>query len=154
MSWLWDFNFQDDFLFIVLAAAVVFLIFFIRMVRNESEQRRDIIEEQAPPNKFAGTSVAVESGIPSASDERFDPAPKNKFLNNEGVPFTPDGRGAYFNFSGHSFNAYEALGLSENATKEEVIQAYESALDSVDQQSREFIELAYLCLQKHMGFED
>ena len=48
-----------------------------------------------------------------------------------------------FQFNGHSFEAYEVLGLPAGSPKEEVDKAYKVALSQNDTESHEFLELAY-----------
>lgn len=53
-----------------------------------------------------------------------------------------------FQFSGHSWDAYEVLGISSSASDEELDIAYKISLGKVDPQSQEFIRLAYEAIQK------
>ncbi|MCH2533667.1 MAG: J domain-containing protein [Bdellovibrionales bacterium] len=54
-----------------------------------------------------------------------------------------DGEPVYFNFNGHSWEAYETLGLTPGATLEEVKKAYQQELSMVDSSSQIFITTAY-----------
>jgi len=48
-----------------------------------------------------------------------------------------------FNYNGHSWDAYEVLGLPAGSSMEKVEDAYRDALRSVDPGSRGFMEAAY-----------
>lgn len=52
-----------------------------------------------------------------------------------------------FMFNGHSWEAYEVLGLPAGAGKERVEAAYQKALADQDPSSREFIDAAYAALR-------
>ena len=48
-----------------------------------------------------------------------------------------------FQFNGHSFEAYEVLGLPAGSSKSEVDKAYSQALREAEEESKEFLKLAY-----------
>jgi len=52
-----------------------------------------------------------------------------------------------FNYNGHSWDAYEVLGLPAGSGPEKVEQAYREALKTVDAGSRSFLEAAYRAIQ-------
>ena len=52
-----------------------------------------------------------------------------------------------FNYNGHSWDAYEVLGLPAGSSPERLDQAYEESLQRVDQASRPFMEAAYEAIQ-------
>mgnify|MGYP002404293258 CR=1 FL=1 len=55
-----------------------------------------------------------------------------------------------FNYNGHSWDAYEVLGLPAGSSFETVKRAYESTLNSFEGESREFVDLAYQAIEKHL----
>jgi hypothetical protein len=52
-----------------------------------------------------------------------------------------------FNYNGHSWDAYEVLGLPAGSSLEKVEQAYQAHLASVDAGSRPFLEAAYAAIK-------
>ncbi len=54
-----------------------------------------------------------------------------------------DGEPVYFNFNGHSWEAYETLGLTPGASMDEVKKAYQHELSMVDSSSQVFITTAF-----------
>jgi len=78
---------------------------------------------QAP----AGLAGSVSSGSVSAVGER----PLN----------------VVFNYNGHSWDAYEVLGLPAGSSLERVEEAYRESLQRVDAGSKPFIEAAFAAIQ-------
>jgi hypothetical protein len=52
-----------------------------------------------------------------------------------------------FNYNGHSWDAYEVLGLAAGSSMEKVEHAYRASLESVDVGSRPFMEAAFHAIQ-------
>ncbi|MGZ3721897.1 MAG: hypothetical protein ACXVA9_03130 [Bdellovibrionales bacterium] len=52
-----------------------------------------------------------------------------------------------FNYNGHSWDAYEVLGLPAGSSPEKVDEAYRSSIKTVDAGSRSFLEAAYRAIQ-------
>lgn len=52
-----------------------------------------------------------------------------------------------FNYNGHSWDAYEVLGLPAGSSPEKVEQAYRQGLNHLDKSSHHFIEAAYDAIQ-------
>ena len=55
----------------------------------------------------------------------------------------PPVKGAFFNFSGHMWDAYEVFGLTSECTQEDIESAYEQTLKKVENEYREFVDIAY-----------
>lgn len=57
---------------------------------------------------------------------------------------------AVFNFNGHSFDAYEVLGIPAGSSWEEVKRAFERSLESNDPSAKEFYLTAFNAIKaKH-----
>jgi len=56
-----------------------------------------------------------------------------------------------FNYNGHSWDAYEVLGIPAGTTFDKVDQAYLDALEKVDAASRPFIDAAYNAIRSQTG---
>ena len=52
-----------------------------------------------------------------------------------------------FNYNGHSWDAYEVLGLPAGSASEQVEQSFQRAMQNVDAASRPFLEAAYRAIQ-------
>lgn len=58
-------------------------------------------------------------------------------------PCAASGESVYFNYNGHSWEAYETLGLSPGSNMDQVESAYKKELSMVDSSSQVFITTAY-----------
>ncbi len=52
-----------------------------------------------------------------------------------------------FNFNGHSWDAYEVLGLPAGSSPEKVEEAYRASVERVDNASKPFIDAAYQAIR-------
>jgi hypothetical protein len=52
-----------------------------------------------------------------------------------------------FNYNGHSWDAYEVLGLPAGSSPDKVEQAFHTALNSVNAESRPFLEAAFRAIE-------
>ena len=55
-----------------------------------------------------------------------------------------------FNYNGHSWDAYEVLGVPAGSSEEKVKQAYEETISKVEPESRTFVETAFKAIQSHL----
>jgi hypothetical protein len=72
---------------------------------------------------------------------------KNKGKPSEIGPSVPLPLNVFFNFNGHSFDAYEALGVPAGSTLEEVHLAFQRNIQSSDAGSQEFFNAAYTAVK-------
>ncbi len=54
----------------------------------------------------------------------------------------------FFNFNGHSFDAYEALGVPAGSTLEEIQRAFQRSIQGSDAASQEFFKAALSAIQQ------
>lgn len=54
----------------------------------------------------------------------------------------------FFNFNGHSFDAYEALGVPAGSTLEEIQRAFQRSIQGTDPASQEFFNAAFQAIQQ------
>lgn len=54
----------------------------------------------------------------------------------------------FFNYNGHSFDAYEVLGVPAGSTSEEVHSAFQKSLQGHDAGSQELFQLAFAAIQQ------
>lgn len=99
----------------------LFLTLRMRWRRQAKEKKHDLkFHKEA---KAVPESLYVESTFNSSAAIDADPV--------------------YFNFNGHSWEAYETLGLTPGASPDEVEAAYKKELSLVDSSSQVFITMAY-----------
>lgn len=67
-------------------------------------------------------------------------------LNGEPTSATERPLNVVFNYNGHSWDAFEVLGLPAGSSPERVHQAYEESLGKVDAASKPFMDAAYLAI--------
>ncbi len=157
-------NLQQNFIFIALGAAALFVVYFVRLVNKDSENKRMMAELS---DDLMGGPGSLDGDFPSEEElfaqekPRFKSAKKKREKVDYGdpasleltvnIPENGDVRDVQFNFSGHSFDAYEALGVNRHDSLEVIEAAYNKALEEVEPKSREFVELAYLSIKKHQN---
>jgi hypothetical protein len=56
-----------------------------------------------------------------------------------------------FNYNGHSWDAYEVLGIPAGSPIDKVNEAYQSCLNIVDKESRVFVDTAYQSILAHLS---
>lgn len=88
----------------------------------------------------------------------FIPVKKQKertlnFSKNKGkvAPLSQDATvtlNVFFNYNGHSFDAYEVLGVPAGSTTEEIQSAFQRSLQSHDVGSQELFQLAFAAIQQ------
>lgn len=54
----------------------------------------------------------------------------------------------FFNFNGHSFDAYEALGVPAGSTLEEIQAAFQKSIQGTDASSQEFFSAAFNAIKQ------
>lgn len=62
----------------------------------------------------------------------------------------PDVLNIHFQYNGHSFDAYEVLGLPAGSSWEKVEEAYGKVADASDPSSRDFLQAALMAIEKHI----
>jgi hypothetical protein len=85
----------------------------------------------------------------------FRPKPK-QFQSTNPVPFSstvgarPQVLNVHFMFNGHSFDAYEVLGLPAGSGWDRIENAYRSQLAQPSGQSKDFLDAAMMALRQHL----
>lgn len=125
---------SQDFLTLNLVGAGAFVFWYL-LSRGGGRRptRLDMsAKDTAPPLMNAEPEVAPVSVVALRSATRPDVAEKKaKNLN------------VMFNYNGHSWDAYEVLGVPAGASIKTVTEAYQTALRRSDKDSMEFLETAY-----------
>ncbi len=109
---------SQDFLILNVSCIILFLLWYWRS-RESSSSRPTKLKMHAPDS----APLALP---PERSADR--PA---KNLN------------VIFNYNGHSWDAYEVLGVPAGSSPRDVTAAYQTALQTTDPKSHAFLEVAY-----------
>lgn len=120
-----------------IAFTLIALMIFVRRPRGRGMRLR--LRGRGNEKPMAEGQMGVEFGAshlggaqpPSASNERIIERPLN----------------VVFNYNGHSWDAYEVLGLPAGSSPEKVEDAYKNSAETVDAGSRPFLEAAYQAIQ-------
>lgn len=124
---------SQDFLILNVACGSLFILWYWRS-RGAASKRPTQLNMHAPdsvplvipPESSSAPEMAVFEGALA----RRAPVPV-KSLN------------VIFNYNGHSWDAYEVLGIPAGSPLREVTQAYQRAVQSADPASQGFLETAY-----------
>ena len=116
------------------------LLLFVSLGRKKKGMRLRLKGGSTPPPKMAEPereNIFNIGGSQSQSPEKFS------HINTQGErPLN-----VVFNYNGHSWDAYEILGLPAGSAPDKVEHAYREALKSVDAGSKSFLEAAYRAIQ-------
>lgn len=118
------------------AATLVALVIFARR-RPRKGMRLRLLGRKESVKQTSGrdySQIAAElkgSTPPQATSKTSEPSAEARPLN------------VHFNYNGHSWDAYEVLGLPAGSSLEKVEAAYEESVARVDVGSRPFMDAAY-----------
>lgn len=116
------------------------ILWFYRSGRKRRGMRLRLKGGERPP----GLAESEQENVISINGHGVRPGPE-KFSHIEARGERP--LNVVFNYNGHSWDAYEVLGLPAGSSPEKVDQAFRESLASVDIGSRSFIEAAYRAIQ-------
>lgn len=91
-------------------------------------------------------------GLVLREEARMAPQPTHLRPSTHGGSFAPKMKSlnVIFNYNGHSWDAYEVLGVPAGAKLEAVKAAYLDAIGKSDPQSREFLETAFQTISQNL----
>jgi hypothetical protein len=118
---------KDTFSLIYFGLAAIFAIWFLR---------RGVGERRKPNQLHLDSRDSVPTILKPETSARPDKVPQQKKLN------------FHFIYNGHSWEAYEVLGLTPGASVEAVEEAYKKSLATSDPQSHDFMTTAYEAIIK------
>lgn len=125
---------SQDFLTLNLVGAGAFIFWYLvsRGGQRRPTQLNMKAKDSAPPLIDPAPAPVVETTKPAVKVPHPDVAHRPaKNLN------------VMFNYNGHSWDAYEVLGVPAGASIKLVTDAYQKALHRCDKESVEFLETAY-----------
>ncbi len=122
----------------LVGIAAVFIVYFIWVFyrgRNGFVQpaRLSLKAKETPAPAFRNETVLK---------------PEPSILKPESTPSKERHLSIHFNFNGHSFEAHEILGVPQGCSLVEVEKAYQQALLKNQSDSKEFLEMALIAIQK------
>lgn len=95
-----------------------------------------------------GVLQKSEGGVPTQSG-RYSHPRYQKYLEEAPLPSSVSKElNILFNYNGHSWDAYEVLGLPAGASLVDVTKAYQGMLKTADPESHEFLETAFKSILK------
>lgn len=148
-----------------VAAFLVFLFYWKRFSGIRSTTRLYLKKQSTRNEKSLKTnSTSDDFGKPfnNAYGSKYDAQQDSQFNNPQfstlsQEAFESSNQGlrtknlnVMFMFNGHSFEAHEILGIPPGAGLKMIQEAYEKALVSVDPESREFLDAAFLALKENL----
>lgn len=116
-------------------------------MQADSKDERPIAKETMPapskpqrrPPAPQAQRAATQSKYDNLVDQDFDTSPGEKVLN------------VLFNWNGHSWDAYEVLGIPAGSSREAALSAYQKHASQADAQSQPFYKAAYEAITKATG---
>lgn len=102
------------------------------------QSKPDLIKGEDFDSKLGAAQVTPDSSQRSPNVDEVAQRRKEKSLN------------VFFNYNGHSWDAFEVLGLPAGSSIEKVREVYEENLKLVDMDSRSFLECAYKAIVSHL----
>jgi hypothetical protein len=163
---------------LVVTASFIFLLFKFRSKNNEPAKlnlkaslsktpnlasQRAQVPEVGPPGfskprrwKREGSTQSSAYGEEIFENLRQDGDPSSQNFSNphrskKGVEGAEKVLNVFFIFNGHSWDAYEVLGVPPGSSLARCEQAYQKALTEVADDSREFVDLAWEAIRKNHG---
>lgn len=126
--------------FLILNGAIlVMLVLYLLRRRPRSYLKLKLKEGNSKDNSreisgdlAKGLEVTSSGQSPTPSE-----VPRSKTLN------------VIFNYNGHSWDAFEVLGLPAGSSREQVEVSYRQSLEMVDKESQVFVETAYRAILTH-----
>lgn len=126
-----------DFLFLN-AAVLALVVFYILRRRPRSALKYSVKPGPKGDSEKSGSSQESTFGIKTPAASSGAAGYQGKTLN------------VIFNYNGHSWDAYEVLGVPAGSSLERVKSALEEGLKQVDPESRVFLETAYQAILTHL----
>lgn len=99
-----------------------------------------------------GTTNKEEAGKTGATPIGVNPKVEGTVLSEKESKLGSAGKSlnVIFNYNGHSWDAYEVLGVPAGSSPDRVKEAFESSLAQVEPESRVFVETAYNAILTHL----
>ena len=135
---------SQDFLTLNLIGAGAFLVWYL-LSRGGSQAPTKLNMKAKDTAPTVLEPLEDSNAVPVASEERqvevvsAYPKPRQRTVSSTG----PKVLNVMFNYNGHSWDAYEVLGVPAGSSLPIVTEAYQNALKKCDKESMEFLETAY-----------
>lgn len=100
-------------------------------------------QDSAPPLITKPSALEAAAQADRAPAVRGSSAPTGPVIHPDLVGMKSKTLNVMFNYNGHSWDAYEVLGVPAGASIKSVTDAYQAALRRCDKESVEFLETAY-----------
>jgi len=134
---------SQQFLFLNFAILMIFVIWFLS-ARRSSQKKPTVLDLKRGGEAPGGVLQTTPENKPAGSSKYTHPK-YQKFLDTEALKSggEPKELNVLFNYNGHTWDAYEVLGVPAGADLVMVTQAYQAMLKQAAAESHEFLETAY-----------
>lgn len=141
---------SQDFLFINIGAAVVFIVWYLSARKKTTRQpvklnlhAKDSAPVTLPAANKQDHSQASKASLNTNVPINIQEAHRIRDQKNAQANVKLKNLNQFFNYNGHTWDAYEVLGVPGGSSLEKVTQAYQEALKSTNKESHVFLETAY-----------
>jgi hypothetical protein len=132
---------SQQFLFLNIAILVFFVLWFLTG-RRSAHKRPTSLNMKRGNETPGGVLQKTDGG--SNSVNRYSHPKYQKFLEDSATAASQSKElNILFNYNGHTWDAYEVLGLPAGAGLVDVTKAYQAQLKTTDPESHEFLETAF-----------
>lgn len=131
---------SQQFFGISLIIGIIFVILFLYPRSKPSPSRLKLGFRRHLPD-LPGTGISPEAREAAEENRKgmhFEASPNS----------TSKNLNVIFNYNGHSWDAFEVLGIPAGAKPSAVEEAYKKAIQSTDKSSHDFIRTAYEAIRK------
>jgi hypothetical protein len=137
---------SQQFLLLNIAILTIFILWFL--AGRRSSQKKPTSLDMKRGNRTEGGVLQKAEGKAvsgAGSSGRYSHPKYQKFLDEATDPGIrgPKELNILFNYNGHTWDAYEVLGLPAGTGLVEVTKAYQALLKTADPDSHEFLETAF-----------
>jgi hypothetical protein len=134
---------SQQFLLINIAILLFFIIWFLAGRRGSSKKTTQLKMKEGNQTSGGVLQKSTESGVRTAGG-RYSHPRYQKYLEEAPLPSGESKElNILFNYNGHTWDAYEVLGLPAGASLVDVTKAYQNILKSSGPDSHEFLETAF-----------
>jgi hypothetical protein len=137
---------SQQFLLLNIAILFFFVLWFLAGRRGSHKKTTQLqmkLGNEAPSGGVLQKTAQTKPTVPENSG-RYSHPKFQKYLEDESLkPAAPKELNILFNYNGHTWDAYEVLGVPAGANLVDVTKAYQQMLRSADPESHTFLETAF-----------
>lgn len=141
---------SQDFLLINIGAAVIFIVWYLSARKKSTRQpvklnlhAQDSAPVKLPAENKHDRAQGKESNSGMNMPINIQEALRQEDQRKARTRTATKSLNQFFNYNGHTWDAYEVLGVPGGSSLEKVTEAYQLALKTSNKESHEFLETAY-----------